>query len=819
MKMRSFFSEENIGILLFGCIAFVVVVLVSILLWSDIVQINEQGQRDMLAAEKKFIQSKKREVKQSVDQLLGLINVRRKLLEERSYKSLAEKKKVEQATQKEIIAILSYNAGAQSSSGYIFVYKLYNINGGKRFASMLINSNRPDLLGKYLSDDYLDAKGKPFRKEFLKGLRDKGEAFVKYWYKKPGDIEPQLKFSYFKLDPEWQWVFAKGFYTNDLENEIAAIKSKRHLAIKKRISRNLSIVFAVLIFALLLSWYLSRSINSIFSKYKTRIEDDNRALAREIEIRNQAQVDLLSANIELEQIFNSAANGMIIIDNDYRVIRYSKTFAVMSGFVDDNFSGEICYEVLKSPLCGTDNCPLRRVSEAKEIFSTILSVKGSVPGVSKDFKLSATPFYDVEGTFSGVIEVLSDITELKKNEAALLQAKESAEKANQAKSEFLARMSHEIRTPMNGIIGVTELLLETEPEKKQLELIRIIQQSGENLLRIVNEILDYSKIESGAMVLETHSFSPLQIIQSIIDTLTPQAQKKGLSLTMECVSDMPVALLGDSYRLRQVLVNLLANAIKFTTSGTVSLQVSVEQISVERANLLFMVSDTGIGIPLNAQSKIFSAFSQADGSTSRSFGGTGLGLSISSQLVNLMGGEIKLESTPGQGSKFWFRVGFDIDKSCMDRSGLAVPVAAYSSQAEAVGLGEAAPKLLGEPLILVVDDNPVNLFLAEALLEKLGCQVELVDNGHRAVEMVGEQKFDLVLMDCHMPEMDGFASVREIRRREKAGNFAVHLPIIALSADVQKNILDLCRNAGMDDYLSKPYKEKEFLETLQRWLT
>jgi CheY-like chemotaxis protein len=370
---------------------------------------------------------------------------------------------------------------------------------------------------------------------------------------------------------------------------------------------------------------------------------------------------------------------------------------------------------------------------------------------------------------------------------------------------------------MNGIIGVTELLLETEPEMKQLELIRIIQQSGENLLRIVNEILDYSKIESGAMVLEMHSFAPLQIIQTIIDTLIPQAHQKGLSLTMECSSEMPLALLGDSHRLRQILVNLLANAIKFTIQGSVGLQVAVEQLSADKAVLLFTVTDTGIGIPLNAQDKIFSAFSQADGSTSRSFGGTGLGLSISSQLVNLMGGEIRLESIPGQGSKFWFRVGFEIDKSVV-RSVSALPVEDHLTQVETVGLTGSVPKLAGAPFILVVDDNPVNLFLAEALLEKLGCRVELVDNGQQAVEMVGEQEFDLVLMDCHMPGMDGFASAREIRRLEKAGNFKVRLPIIALSADVQKNILDLCRNAGMDDYLSKPYKEKEFLETLQRWL-
>ena len=806
------------GILLFCSISFVTLFLALLLLCSDISQINTQGQLEMQAIEKKFIRNKKQVVKQSVDQLIALIDVRRKLINEQPSMPPDELKKLKEGTQQNIIDILSRKSDLQTGSAYIFILKLHDISGGDRFASVLVNPNRPDLLGKFISDEYSDVKGNNFRKKFLKVLRAEGEGFVKYWYKKPGSDVPSPKFTYLKLDPEWQWIFAKGFYLDNLENELRAKKNELSQYIQGRIDRTLTVLVSILLFTLFLSWLLSRSINRIFLNYQSRIEADNQQLALEITERTKARVELKKSSDELEQIFNSAANGMIIISKDYEIVRYSAVFAAMNGIQDEDITGKICHEVLKTPLCGTPLCPMQQIFEKGEIFSTFLSDGGYGHVTSRNFRLSATPFLDLERKFRGIIEVFSDVSELKDAELKMEQAKVKAEKASLAKSEFLARMSHEIRTPMNGVIGVTELLFETDLDEKQLELLHIIRQSGENQLRIVNEILDFSKIESGEMILDKHRFAPLQVARAILDTLMPQAHKKGLKLTLECASEIPIFLLGDQHRLRQILVNLLANAIKFTSQGSIILRVSTKSRSRDQIVLYFEVTDTGIGIPVEVQKSIFTAFSQADGSTSRSFGGTGLGLSISSQLVRLMGGDIGVESEPGNGARFWFTVVFTMSESDSDE--ILTESSDHNNKFSAAADESAMLplKLPGEPLILVVDDNSTNLFLAEALLTKLGCRVKTVDNGRQAVELVKKQEITLVLMDCHMPGMDGFATTREIRRQEKIDSQATHLPIIALSADVQSNIVNLCQAAGMDDYLSKPYKESEFFEKLQRWL-
>jgi signal transduction histidine kinase/CheY-like chemotaxis protein/HPt (histidine-containing phosphotransfer) domain-containing protein len=439
-------------------------------------------------------------------------------------------------------------------------------------------------------------------------------------------------------------------------------------------------------------------------------------------------------------------------------------------------------------------------------------------------------------------ELKQEIEERNLLQEDLRRARDSALESARLKSEFLANMSHEIRTPMNGVIGMTGLLLETDLDKEQKRFAKIIRSSGESLLTIINDILDFSKVEAGKLELETLDFNLRDTIESLIEMFSNRAQEQKNELAALINSDVPLFLRGDAGRIRQVLTNLIGNAIKFTKDGKIVVRIKKVRETSDRVQLKFSVTDTGEGISGDVQSKLFQPFTQSDASTTRRFGGTGLGLSISKKLIEMMNGEIGVESEIGKGSTFWFDITLEKQKAAsfssfesskpFEFSGRRVLIVDnnevdlninqnehyadfdihITATAEAINF---SPPTDSSKRILIVEDNTVNQLVAKTMLKKFGYHTDVAANGLEALKALEIIPYDLVLMDCQMPEMDGYEATRAIRSRDWK---TAQIPIIALTAHVTTGEREKCLAAGMDDYISKPIEKENLRRTVAQWL-
>ncbi len=504
-------------------------------------------------------------------------------------------------------------------------------------------------------------------------------------------------------------------------------------------------------------------------------------IGRNVNERKKMEHELRKLSRALEQ----CPVSVVITDLEGRIEYINPRFTELTGYTLDEVRGQTS-RILKSGDTSAE--------EYAKLWETIRT--GEWSGYFHNRKKNGELFWeaaricpirDSRGVPTHYLAVKEDITDRRRIEEALAHAKESAEAANRAKSEFLANMSHEIRTPMNGIIGFTQLTLQTPLTDDQKDYLETVESSGHALLRIINDILDFSKIEAGRLEMEREPFSLRETLAGAVSTVAPEAMGKGLDLSWDIAPAVPDALLGDSTRLRQVLLNLLGNAVKFTARGFIRAEVTAESVSGAAAVLHLAVKDSGIGIPPEHQQAIFEPFQQADGSTTRKYGGTGLGLAISSRLAQHMRGRIWVESEVGRGSTFHVTATFGVGAPAPQ----AVPERGESANPD-------------QPLLnlLIAEDDPISRSLASTALAHEGHKVTTAANGVEALWLLEQRPFDLVLMDVQMPQMDGLEATRRIRKRET--RFGGHVQIVAMTAHAMKGDRERCLAAGMDDYISKP---------------
>ncbi len=511
-------------------------------------------------------------------------------------------------------------------------------------------------------------------------------------------------------------------------------------------------------------------------------------------------VDDMAINLELiKNVLELEGNfSLVTVSDGKSAILKAKT----------NYFDLILLDIMMPEMDGYEVCKiLKSYPTTKNIPIIFLTALNNPKNIKKAFQYGAVDYISKPFSIEELTARVHLHISLKRTTEELIEAKRNAEAAAEAKAIFLANMSHELRTPMNGIIGMVDILKKTELTEAQHEYLNIIESSGENLLTIINDILDLSKIEAGHMELESITFPLKDELRRVKNIMQIIADKKRLPIILNIGKDVPAYVKGDPVRLKQIIINLVNNAIKFTEKGSVTISVENQDTKKGKVQLLFKINDSGIGISPEGQKKLFQSFSQVDKSTTRKYGGTGLGLMISRNLTQMMGGEIGVESIENVGSTFWFYVFLELSDE-----------ESYKKQhREENGTNTNKTRVHVKLKILLAEDNKINQKVAVLNLNNLGHQVDVANNGKEAVEKVENGDYDLIFMDVQMPKMDGIEACKKIRELEKKSGGMKKIPIIAMTANTSKDEREKYVEAGMDDYVSKPFKQKELIALFKKF--
>lgn len=551
---------------------------------------------------------------------------------------------------------------------------------------------------------------------------------------------------------------------------------------------------------------LLEALKDVISQTYEEADKERRKKDRSVELMSSELMELTRKNQErseayIQAIMENVVDGIIMLNGCNEITSFNPAAEFMFGYK----TGEVLGRSPDFLLAESFQQAFSELLDDSLIEGGYVSLEGGKEFLGRniegdhfpiEFSISVINLEDE----SFLLLIMKDISERKRIEHELIHAKENAIESAKAKAQFLSNMSHEIRTPMNAVLGLTEMLIEENPRQDQLDTLKILKFSGDNLLVIINDILDFSKIEAGKIDLETIDVDLNDLTTSIKTSLLGKAKEKGIWLNITKDDNIPAFIQGDPVRLSQVLTNLVSNAVKFTTEGGVTLEMLYNGETDQSISISFRVIDTGIGIPEDKLELIFESFTQSNSNTTRKFGGTGLGLAISKRLVELFGGTISVESQEGKGTTFSFSLTF----SKSTRSNQLSSQVAQTRLTSLTGLEGAH--------ILLVEDNKVNQIVASKFLKKWSINFDIADNGLIAVDLIQQGNYELVLMDLHMPELDGYEATKKIR--SMPGEKYQSLPIIALTASALIQIKQEVLDAGMNDFVSKPFKAKELYQTM-----